>query len=104
MMSEIKRITGKAKAKCEEGRANPAIRKNDGYVIDLIYLLEESTKIIERLSEGKSVTGDDVLTIKKMQDIVAEIGDDHLSAFFMAKIAKGLGVEAPSSPLRIVKG
>ena len=100
-MSEIQRITGKSKARCAEGRANPMRRRDDGYVVDLIYLLEQSTGIIERLCEGKSVLSDDVLTIQRMNDIVAAIDDKNLSDFFKAKIAEGLGVKQPKEPIRI---
>ena len=74
-MSEIERITRKSAERTKEGRDDPSRRKDDKYVVDLIYLLEQSTMIIHKLCEGKPAVSDDVLTIKGMQDIAASIGD-----------------------------
>ena len=104
IMSELERIPRLAKERCQEGRSKPAIRKDDKYVIDLIYLLEQSTIIIDKLCEGKTAVSDDVLTIKGMQDIAASIGDEHLNAFFTAKVCEALGVNQPREPLRISDG
>lgn len=98
--SEIKRITDKAIAKCEEGRASKKARQDDEFVIDVIYLLERSVQIIDALSNRKSVIYDDVLTVKKMQAIVDGIGEPELERFFHRKIAEGLGVDM-SEPVKI---
>lgn len=89
-MSEIKRITGKAAERTKEGRENPAIRRDDKYVIDLIYLLEESTRIISHLCQSKSPLADDALTIGNLHNILDEIGDENLKAYFMNKISDGM--------------
>ena len=103
-MSEIERITRKAAERTKEGREAPSRRNDKDYVIDLIYLLEQSTMLIHKLCEGKPAVSDDVLTIKGMQDIAASIGDEHLNAFFTAKVCEALGVNQPKQPLRISDG
>lgn len=103
-MSEIKRITDKATLRCAEGRNKPSVRSEDWYVVDLIYLLEQSTSIINQLCQGTSVITEGAVTIKQLQDIVESIGDPNLSAFFMNKLHEGMGMEAPANPLRIADG
>lgn len=103
-MSEIKRITGKAREKCALGRANPAMRKDDGYVVDLIYLLEESTRIILALCEGKSVVSEEALTIAQFNAMLDAIEDEDLQRFFAKRVAKAANAQAPKEPLRIAEG
>lgn len=100
-MSEIQRITRRAKERCAEGRASFPPNSSPEFIVDLIYLLERSTMIIEKLCEGKEAVSDDTITIKRLQDIIAAIGDDNLSAFFMAKMYEGIGYPAPKEPMRI---
>lgn len=92
-MSEIQRITRKAKERTAEGRADPERRKDDGYVVDLIYLLEQSVMIIERISQGKSALSGDVLTIAKLQEILGQIEDENLKNFFLARLRDALEIE-----------
>lgn len=89
-MSEIKRITTKAAQRTKEGRDKPSIRKDDGYVIDLIYLLEESTRIIHALCQNKSPVADNALTIGKLHNILDEIEDKNLKSYFMNAVTNGL--------------
>lgn len=103
-MRELQRITKRSAERCAEGRSDPKRRRDDKYVIDLIYLLEQSTAIIAKLCETKEAASGDVLTIKGVQDIAESIGDPHLSAFFNARVCEALGVKAPNEPLRIAKG
>jgi len=103
-MSELERITKLSKARTQEGRNNPKRRKDDDYVVDLIYLLEQSIAIISKLSEGKSVVPDDALTIKGLQDILNAIDDDHLEEYFLSKVREALGIKAMPNPLMIKEG
>jgi hypothetical protein len=106
-VTEIERILKNADNLTERGRQDPSCRKDLEYVTNLIYNLEEAAKIIRKLT-GVTPAGvdmaDDVLTISMLNDIMDEIQDRHLCAYFTEAVAKGLGVDAPKEPLRIEKG
>jgi hypothetical protein len=99
-VSEIKRITEKSKQRTKDGRENASLRKDDAYVVDLIYLLEESVKIIDTLCDRGAAVGNDVLTVGQLHSIMGSIGDKNLEAYFIAKINEGIGIsQKPEVPL-----
>ncbi len=100
-MGEIERITSKAKIRAQEGRDNPSMRKDDGYVVNLIYLLEESTRVIEALCQNKSVVSEEALTVAQLQSILGEIDDENLRGFFLAKVNDGMKLAPKPDAVRI---
>ncbi len=102
--SEIKRITTRAAQRCREGRDEPHRRRDDAFVVDLIYLLEESVKIIDMLKGVAPASSDEVLTVAKLGEILDAIEDPDLKQFFTRRVARGLGVAEAHDGARIGRG